>query len=276
MGRRCSDLNSSTGAEGPPLKFSRAVLSPSGKRCLVALLHRGIVVEWREFDVQSRTFVTGGFRLPPTKASSAIWRDEDTLIVSTDAGAGTLDADGLPMVVKEWRRGQPFEHALELVRREPDHSLNYLVAQGDFTQRGRDGDKQTVTMKAGTRGWWEFYWRGRLAPMNIPRGVQEVGLYAGHYLFRVPRDAEWGIRHRTLAADTLVAVPASEVTSPAPTVQAVIEPQDGESINPRLIRTAAGVLTSRERAGQAALSQGLACTGGGGRLILCRCRTMAW
>ncbi len=58
----------------------------------------------REYDVERREFVEGGFELPEAKSSVA-WIDEDRIYVDTDFGPGTLTTSGYPRLVKEWRRG---------------------------------------------------------------------------------------------------------------------------------------------------------------------------
>ncbi|GAB3235591.1 prolyl oligopeptidase family serine peptidase [Mycolicibacterium hippocampi] len=75
-------------------------LSPGGSDAAVV----------REFDMRTREFVDGGFALPEAK-SQISWEDEDTVLVGTDFGEGSLTESGYPRVVKRWRRGQPLADA---------------------------------------------------------------------------------------------------------------------------------------------------------------------
>ena len=85
-------------------------------RCLVELSNGGKdAVEIREFDLKTRTFVDGGFRLPESKQTVA-WLDSDTLILTRDWGAGTTTESGYGFVVKTLKRGQPLSEAVEVHR----------------------------------------------------------------------------------------------------------------------------------------------------------------
>ncbi|MGB2921773.1 MAG: prolyl oligopeptidase family protein [Mycobacterium sp.] len=75
-------------------------LSPGGSDAAVV----------REFDMRTREFVDGGFALPEAK-SQISWEDEDTVLVGTDFGEGSLTESGYPRVVKRWRRGRPLTDA---------------------------------------------------------------------------------------------------------------------------------------------------------------------
>ena len=87
------------------------VLEPEQDRCLIALSRGGADASvYREFDLQNREFVTGGFKLPEAK-SRADWRNRDTLYVATDFGPGSLTKSGYPRIVKEWKRGTPLADA---------------------------------------------------------------------------------------------------------------------------------------------------------------------
>jgi prolyl oligopeptidase len=80
-------------------------LRPHGERCLVSLSRGGGDAEVvREFDLEEKAFVEGGFVLPEAKGSVA-WIDRDTLFVATDFGPGSMTSSGYPRMVKEWKRG---------------------------------------------------------------------------------------------------------------------------------------------------------------------------
>jgi prolyl oligopeptidase len=87
------------------------VIEPDHTLALISLSRggsdAGIV---REFDMRTRTFVTGGFELPEAK-SRVTWEDHDTLLVGTDFGPGSLTESGYPRIVKRWRRGQALADA---------------------------------------------------------------------------------------------------------------------------------------------------------------------
>ena len=74
---------------GEPYRLALLALSPDG----------GDANRYREFDVESRTFVDpadGGFDLPTAKGNVS-WLDADTLLVASTA-------DGLPMTASSYAR----------------------------------------------------------------------------------------------------------------------------------------------------------------------------
>ena len=86
-------------------------LRPSYNRALIFLSRGGgdaVVV--REFDLQTKDFVPGGFFLSEAK-TSATWRNPDALYLGTDFGPGSLTDSGYPRIVKEWRRYSSLKEA---------------------------------------------------------------------------------------------------------------------------------------------------------------------
>ena len=82
-------------------------LGPSYRKCLVSLSRGGADAKVvREFDTVAKVFVEGGFTLPEAKSDFA-WLDQNTLLVGTDFGSGSLTSSGYPRVVKRWPRGTP-------------------------------------------------------------------------------------------------------------------------------------------------------------------------
>ena len=106
------DVDALAAAEGVNWVYKGAdCLAPDYRRCLVALSRGGAdAVETREFDTVTRTFVEDGFFLPEAKGGAA-WVDENTLLVATDFGEGTMTTSGYPRLVKRWTRGTPLAEA---------------------------------------------------------------------------------------------------------------------------------------------------------------------
>lgn len=89
--------------------------------CFVALSDGGKdAVINREFDLQTKTFVEGGFVTEEAK-QGLVWIDQDRVLIGTDwAGdASTLTQSGYPTSVRLWRRGQSLNDAVELYAGEP-------------------------------------------------------------------------------------------------------------------------------------------------------------
>jgi prolyl oligopeptidase len=88
-----------------------ACFGPAYTRCLLKLSRGGAdATVVREFDVEARRFVDGGFTLPEAK-SEVEWADADTLYVGTDFGPGSLTDSGYARIIKRWKRGTPLAEA---------------------------------------------------------------------------------------------------------------------------------------------------------------------
>ena len=109
------DVDALAAAEDENWVWGGAGINAPGYTCAVVSLSRGgsdasIV---REFDMTTRQFVADGFNLPEAK-SDIDFEDDDTVLVATDFGEGSLTDSGYPRLIKRWRRGAPLEDA-ELV-----------------------------------------------------------------------------------------------------------------------------------------------------------------
>jgi prolyl oligopeptidase len=106
------DLDALATAEGEDWIWAgAATLPPTHDRAILRLSRGGgDAVVLREFDIPSRRFVEGGFRLPQAKGG-AFWLDRDNLLVSSALGAGMATRSGYARTVRLWRRGEDFEKA---------------------------------------------------------------------------------------------------------------------------------------------------------------------
>jgi prolyl oligopeptidase len=115
------DLDALSAKEGENWVWhGAAVLEPEDRRCLVSLSRGGADADVvREFDLETKAFVEGGFTLPEAKSRVA-WRNGDSLFVATDFGPGSLTASGYPRTIREWTRGTPLATAPVVYEGQPD------------------------------------------------------------------------------------------------------------------------------------------------------------
>ncbi len=132
-------------------------LEPAYTRCLVSLSPGGTDADTvREFDLGTRAFVPGSFALPEAQQSAA-WVDQDTLLVATDWGPGSMARSGRPRIAKLWKRGTPLSAAttvleapasvtsvgtagfVDATRRWPVVRVGTSFFQSDWLVRGADG-----------------------------------------------------------------------------------------------------------------------------------------
>ncbi len=107
------DIDALGQAEGENWVFGGATcLGPQYRRCLLQLSRGGAdATVVREFDLQGKCFVAGGFFVAEAK-TSVEWIDADSVYIGSDFGPGTLTDSGYPRVIKRWRRGQALADAM--------------------------------------------------------------------------------------------------------------------------------------------------------------------
>jgi prolyl oligopeptidase len=174
------------------------VLRPGNRLGLVELSRGGADASVvREFDLETRSFVEGGFRLEEAK-SSVSWIDADTIYVGTDFGEGSVTTSGYPRIVKEWRRGAPLEEATTVFEGKPDdvavHGYHDPTEgfERDFVERSLD--------------FWrsEKYLRrnGELVRIDVPDDA-EIDVHREWLL--VTTRSEWRVGDTTFPAGALIA-----------------------------------------------------------------------
>jgi prolyl oligopeptidase len=114
------DLDALAAAEKESWVWKGAqLLKPDYKRALVFLSRGGAdATVTREYDVEKRAFVEGGFFLPEAKGGAS-WIDVDTVYVGTDFGPGSMTTSGYPRIAKLWKRGTPLSAATTVFEGQP-------------------------------------------------------------------------------------------------------------------------------------------------------------
>jgi prolyl oligopeptidase len=156
-------------------------------RCLISLSNGGKdAVINREFDLETKSFVDGGFVTPEAKQGLA-WASPDTLLVATDWGEGTLTESGYPFIVKRWSRGTPLADAAELLRGAPTD-----VGVWPMTIKLEDGRVLQGAVQAETFFTSKYFWfpDGETAAVQwpLPPMVSVNGVYKGQLLFSLQQD----------------------------------------------------------------------------------------
>ena len=201
------DIDALAKAEGREWVYKGLTcLQPEGRLCLVALSDGGKdATELREFDMETRTFVEGGFRLPESQGG-ATWVDKDTLLVSRDFGGGTVTESLYPFTTREWKRGTRIEDAPEIFRGDAKD-----VSSGASVLRDAAG---TVHARIATRGvsFFEqesFVWSGgKWVKLDLPPKAGILGIVDGRVLFST--DADWTYGSTTFPADSIVSADLAE------------------------------------------------------------------
>jgi prolyl oligopeptidase len=106
------DLDALARAEGEDWVWAGATMRPGDRTRALLMLSRGggDANVLREYDLDAKAFVAGGFAAPEAK-QSADWIDTDTLIVCSAHGEGHSTRSGYARTARLWRRGEPFAAA---------------------------------------------------------------------------------------------------------------------------------------------------------------------
>lgn len=106
------DVDALAEAEGENWVYKgRECLAPDFTRCLIDLSRGGKdATVMREYDLEKSEFIEGGFALAEAKGSIG-WIDQDTLLVASDFGEGSLTTSGYPRSVRTWKRGTDINDA---------------------------------------------------------------------------------------------------------------------------------------------------------------------
>jgi prolyl oligopeptidase len=198
-------------------------LYPDYKRCLLELSRGGAdAVVIREFDVEKREFVKGGFELPEAKTGVA-WRDLDSIYVATNFGPDTLTRSGYARVLKEWRRGTPLAEAKTVFEaRDTDIGVWPEVEN----EKGRKYERYARAIE--TRVAEEFIRRGdRWAKIDTPADA-EVTTVHGWLLVRLRSD--WKPAATTFKSGTLIAANLDKFLDGDRSFDVVFEPQPRVSL----------------------------------------------
>jgi prolyl oligopeptidase len=201
-----------------------AGLYPDYNRFLVSLSKGGgdaVVV--REFDVNTRSFVDGGFGMPEAKGGAS-YVDDQTLLVSTDFGAGTMTSSGYARQVKIWKRGTPLSAA----------KLVFEGAETDVASSGfvvRDGEKKHVLFRRGITfytGEYHAWVNEKAIRLDIPADADMLGILQDQALVWLKSD--WTVGATTYKQGSLISLDYTALVSGTKKALLVWAPDDRSSL----------------------------------------------
>ena len=200
-------------------------LRPDYRRCLVSLSRGGADASvTREFDVEAKSFVTGGFQLPEAKSQIG-WIDIDTVFVGTDFGAGSMTTSGYPRIAKRWKRGTPLTEAKLVYEAKPADMLAF--AFHDPT-RGFERDFVVRVPSFFTTETFLLDANGGMRKIDVPDDA-ESSVYREWLTIR-PR-TPWTVDGKTYAAGSLLAARLDEFMAGRREIAALFEPTATTSLD---------------------------------------------
>ncbi len=134
------DIDALGEADGESWVFKGAICLDSAQRCMLTLSPGGSdSAVYREFDLQAKSFVDGGFEIPELKGSID-WRDEDTLLVSLATDEASTTTSGYGRVLRSWSRGTPLDEAAAVLEVPKEHMAVMVRRLGG----GETGDEPVL------------------------------------------------------------------------------------------------------------------------------------
>lgn len=177
----------------------------------------GDAVEIREFDVNRKAFVDGGFLIEESKGGAS-FLDRNTVIVSTDFGDNTMTTSGYPRQARIWKRGTPLQAA----------KLVYEAEKTDMGSWGgqlRDGaENYTLITKYITifTSHTNIWINDRLVKLDIPVDAAVSGLLNNQLVLNLKSD--WNVNGMNYPQGTLVSLDFKELIKGQKKIQVILQP----------------------------------------------------
>ncbi|WP_113922731.1 prolyl oligopeptidase family serine peptidase [Cognataquiflexum aquatile] len=177
----------------------------------------GDAVEIREFDVNRKAFVEGGFLIEESKGGAS-FLDRNTVIVSTDFGDNTMTTSGYPRQARIWKRGTPVQAA----------KLVYEAEKTDMGSWGgqlRDGaESYTLITKYITifTSHTNIWINDRLVKLDIPVDAAVSGLLNNQLVLNLKSD--WKVNGMNYPQGTLVSLDFKELIKGQKEIQVILQP----------------------------------------------------
>ena len=199
-------------------------LYPNYDRFLISLSKGGgdaVVV--KEFDAKTKTFIENGFSMPESK-SNASYLDENTLIIGSDFGAGTMTDSGYPRQVKLWSRGTNIK----------DAKLIYEGDKTDVSVSGYtilDGKNNYLILSKGET----FYTSKKLVrvgekliPIDIPDDADISNIMNNQLIVNLKSD--WTINKKIYKQGSVIGMNFTSLINGKKEAQLIFEPTQFSSV----------------------------------------------
>lgn len=183
----------------------------------------GDAVIYKEFDANKKEFIPNGFSLPESKGSASYW-DENTLIVSTNFGEGTMTTSGYPKQVKLWKRGTDLKEATLLI-----DGATSDVSVGGY--RVKDGDNSYLFINQGVTFYSNknFIWlNNKLIKLDIPDDANINNLLNNQLIVHLKSD--WKVNNTLYKQGTLISLNFTQLIDGKKEIQSIYVPDQFSNI----------------------------------------------
>lgn len=207
----------------------RTCLPSDPGRCLLHLSDGGKdAVVIREFDLESKNFVDGGFFVEEAK-TNIDWVDANNLIVGSDFGEGSLTTSGYARTLRLWQRGTAIEDAVQLIETDEED-----MSVGVRTLTSGNSELSFINRRPDffTEENWLLTDQGALAKLPLPIDANFQGMLGGNaiILLRSNWSLENGISY---ASGSLISMNLRQSISEgsATGLATILDPQSDEQLD---------------------------------------------
>ncbi len=201
-----------------------SILRPNYDRALINLSRGGAdATVTREFDMEKRAFVSGGFERPEAKGGLN-WIDRDSVFIYTDFGAGSQTKSGYPRIAKLWKRGTPMSEAAIVYEGTPD-DMYISASHDDSPGFERNFVSRTIAFYNN-----ELYLRkdsGELLKIDAPNSA-EKSVFQSYLLLELREP--WEVTGKTYKAGSLLVTNFDAFMSGKRDFDVAFEPTDQTSL----------------------------------------------
>ncbi len=197
----------------PAYELGLMRLSPGGSDAVVI----------REFNVETKSFVEGGFSLPEGK-SSLDWIDADHVFVATNFGEGSMTDSGYARIIKRWTRGTPLTEA-KLIFEGKKTSVSAGAGRSHYGDTNLDFVYHSTSFYTSDKYLLEG---DKLTLLDLP-DTATIHTYFDGLLF-VELKKEWTLGGKTYAQGTLLTLPLDELKAGKKNVTVFLEPSANRSV----------------------------------------------
>ncbi|WP_276391739.1 prolyl oligopeptidase family serine peptidase [Eudoraea chungangensis] len=201
-------------------------LYPEYNRFLLELSKGGgDAVVTREFDANKKQFVEDGFFLEESKGFRT-YLDENTLIVSTDFGEGTMTNSGYPIQVKLWQRGTQLKDAQTIFEGETTDAFTtygYVFRDGDIEYTFLSRTLTTFTSQ-------NFVWiDNKAVKIDVPEDATVHDILNNEFVIELKSD--WVVNSKTYKLGSLLSLNFTELIKGNKEIKVILEPSSLSSIS---------------------------------------------
>lgn len=200
-------------------------LYPKYNRFLINLSNGGgDAVAIKEFDVTTKSFVNDGFNLPESKCE-VIYLDENTAVVGTDFGEGSMTSSGYPKILKLWKRGTDLKDAETLFEGDVTD-----VSESSYVLRDNNKNYLMVS-KAETFYSSKKFIRvdSKLVPLQIPDDCDISGILNNQLIVNLKSD--WKVDNSTYKQGSIISLNFTTLINNKKEIQLIYQPDAFSSVS---------------------------------------------